>query len=150
RLAAARVRDIVTASRGSGLPRAGLRGKAGIGGSMARSIGFGAVTRSRRGHAWAEALAALRRRLCETAGFGLLLAALLLTGALYSYNPEDPSLDTAIDVGPHNFLGGDGAVLADLLRQSFGVAAFVLPIVLLGWSLRLLLDRPLQSFWLKI
>jgi S-DNA-T family DNA segregation ATPase FtsK/SpoIIIE len=117
---------------------------------MARSIGFGAVTRSRRGHAWAEALAALRRRLCETAGFGLLLAALLLTGALYSYNPEDPSLDTAIDVGPHNFLGGDGAVLADLLRQSFGVAAFVLPIVLLGWSLRLLLDRPLQSFWLKI
>jgi DNA segregation ATPase FtsK/SpoIIIE, S-DNA-T family len=104
----------------------------------------------RRLRGWSEVLAAARRRLCETLGFGLLLAALLLTAALASYHPEDPSFDTAIDAGPHNLLGGDGAVLADLLRQSLGLAAFVIPIVLVGWSLRLLLDRPLPSLWVKL
>ena len=40
--------------------------------------------------------------------------------------------------------------LRDLLRQGFGFAAFVIPVTLVGWSLRLLLDRPLRSFWLKL
>jgi DNA segregation ATPase FtsK/SpoIIIE, S-DNA-T family len=80
----------------------------------------------------------------------LLLAALLLAAALFSYDPRDPSLDTAIDVGPHNLLGNNGAVLADLLRQSLGMAAFVVPAVLAGWSLRLLLGQPIRSFWLKL
>ena len=120
-------------------------GRAGIGGSMARSIGLGAAARSRRRNGWTEVWAALKRRLCETLGFGLLLAALLLAAALFSYDPQDPSPDTAITLAPHNFLGGDGAVLADLLRQSLGFAAFVIPAVLVGWSLRLLLDRPLRQ-----
>jgi S-DNA-T family DNA segregation ATPase FtsK/SpoIIIE len=117
---------------------------------MASSIGLTAGVGARRPHAWTQAWWALRRRLFEMLGFGLLLAALLTAAALFSYDPQDPSLDTAIDVGPHNFLGHDGAVLADLLRQSLGVAAFALPLVLVGWSLRLLLDRPLQSLLLKL
>jgi DNA segregation ATPase FtsK/SpoIIIE, S-DNA-T family len=117
---------------------------------MARSIGLGAGIGARRPQAWREAWAALRRRLSEALGFGLLLAALLVAAALISYDPRDPSLDTAIDAGPQNFLGHNGAVLADLLRQSLGFAAFVIPVVLAGWSLRLLLDRPLQSLWLKL
>jgi DNA segregation ATPase FtsK/SpoIIIE, S-DNA-T family len=117
---------------------------------MARSIGFAAAMGSRRLRGWTEAWAVVRRRLYEALGFGVLLAACLLAAALFSYDPRDPSLDTAIDVGSRNFLGGDGAVLADLLRQSLGCAAFVIPIVLIGWSLRLLLDRPLRSLWLKL
>jgi DNA segregation ATPase FtsK/SpoIIIE, S-DNA-T family len=117
---------------------------------MARSIGFSAGAGARRLRAWTEALAALKRRVFETLGFGLLLAALLVAAALFSYNPQDPSLDTAIDSGAGNFLGHDGAVLADLLRQGLGLAAFLIPLVLFGWSLRLLLDRPLQSLWLKL
>jgi S-DNA-T family DNA segregation ATPase FtsK/SpoIIIE len=117
---------------------------------MARSIGLTAGVGARRPHAWTEAWSVLRRRLFETLGFGLLLAALLITAALISYDPQDPSLNTAVDIGPHNFLGHDGAVLADLLRQSLGIAAFTIPLVLLGWSLRLLLDRPLQSLVLKL
>ena len=83
-------------------------------------------------------------------GFCLLLAALLILAALLSYSPRDPSLDTAIDTPAHNFIGANGAILADLLRQGFGFAAFVIPVTLVGWSLRLLLDRPLRSFWLKL
>jgi S-DNA-T family DNA segregation ATPase FtsK/SpoIIIE len=113
-------------------------------------MGFSAGTGARRLRGWSEALAALKRRVFETLGFGLLLAALLVAAALVSYDPEDPSLDTAIDGGVHNFLGRDGAISADLLRQGLGLAAFLIPIVLFGWSLRLLLDRPLQSLWVKL
>jgi DNA segregation ATPase FtsK/SpoIIIE, S-DNA-T family len=117
---------------------------------MARSVGFSVGARGRRLRAWTEALAALKRRVFETLGFGLLLGALLVAAALFSYDPRDPSLDTAVDSGAHNFLGYDGAVLADILRQSLGFAAFVIPIVLFGWSLRLLLDRPMRSLWRKL
>jgi S-DNA-T family DNA segregation ATPase FtsK/SpoIIIE len=96
-----------------------------------------------------DALTALKRRLFESLGFALLLASFLLTLVLLTYDPRDPSLNTAVDTAPHNFLGQNGAVLADLLRQSFGLGAFLIPTVLLGWSLRLLLNRPLKSIWLR-
>ena len=99
---------------------------------------------------WADALVTLRRRLLETLGFALLLACFLLMLALLTYDPRDPSLNTAIDAAPHNFLGYSGAVLADLLRQSLGFAAFLIPAVLFGWCFRLLLNRPLKSLWLKV
>jgi DNA segregation ATPase FtsK/SpoIIIE, S-DNA-T family len=99
---------------------------------------------------WADALETLRRRLLETMGFALLLACFLLVLALLTYDPRDQSLNTAIDAAPHNFLGYSGAVLADLLRQSLGFAAFLIPIVLFGWCFRLLLNRPLVSLWLKV
>src|SRR5215472_4302090 len=105
---------------------------------------------TRRLRAWTEAWTALKRRLYEALGFGLLVAALLLAAALFSYDPQDPSFDTAIDVGPHNLLGSNGAVLADLLRQSLGLAAFVIPVVLIGWSLRLLLNRTVAALSLKL
>ncbi len=117
---------------------------------MARSIGLATGAGERRLGGWAEALTALKRRLFETLGFGLLLAALVIAAALVSYSPQDPSLDTAIDSAAHNFLGHGGAVLADLLRQGLGLAAFVIPLVLFGWSLRLVLDRPLKRLWLKL
>ncbi len=117
---------------------------------MARSMGFAVGARGRHLRAWTQPLATLKRRVFETLGFGLLLGALLVAAALFSYDPRDPSLDTAVDSGAHNFLGYDGAVLADILRQSLGLAAFVIPIVLFGWSLRLLLDRPLRSLWRKL
>ncbi len=106
--------------------------------------------RGRRARGWGETLAAVKRRFCEALGFALLLAAVLVVAALLSYHPQDPSLDTAVAIGPRNFLGRDGAVLADLLRQGFGLAALLLPLVLLGWSLRLILGRPLRSLWLRV
>jgi DNA segregation ATPase FtsK/SpoIIIE, S-DNA-T family len=117
---------------------------------MARSVAYSVRGTARRMRGWADALAALKRRLLESLGFALLLACFLLVLALLTYDPQDPSLNTAIDAAPHNFLGYSGAVLADLLRQSLGFAAFLIPMVLFGWCFRLLLNRPLASFWLKV
>ena len=117
---------------------------------MARSLGYSVRGTSRQMRGWAETLETLKRRLLETLGIVLMLACFLLVLALVTYDPPDPSLNTAVDASPHNFLGYSGAVLADLLRQSLGFAAFLIPIVLLGWCFRLLLNRPLVSLRLKV
>ncbi|MEQ1493111.1 MAG: DNA translocase FtsK 4TM domain-containing protein, partial [Terricaulis sp.] len=44
-------------------------------------------------------------------------------GAVLTYSPEDPSLNTAADSVPHNLFGGPGAMLADLAIQALGAAA---------------------------
>src|SRR4051812_13972028 len=101
---------------------------------------------------WAgqEALAVVKHRITEAFGFALLLGCLLLFLSLFTYDPRDGSLNTAVDAVPHNFLGHDGAVLADLLWQSLGLACFLIPMLLLGWSFRLMLHRPLRSTWARL
>ena len=113
----------------------------GRGDSMAKSAGR-----------WAspEALAVFKHRLSEALGFALLLGCLLLFLTLFTYDPRDGSLNTAVDATAHNFLGHDGAVLADLLWQSLGLACFLIPILLLAWSFRLMLHRPLRSTWPRL
>src|SRR5689334_10815035 len=44
-------------------------------------------------------------------------------GAVLTYSPEDPSLNTASDGATHNLFGGPGATFADLIIQTFGAAA---------------------------
>ena len=69
----------------------------------------------------------------------LLVSALLLL-ALATYHASDPSLNTATDpITPHavhNWIGLFGAYLSDLLLQSVGIAAFLLPLWLaaIGWT----------------
>ena len=116
---------------------------------MARSIGYSVRGRGRRKAGWADALMTLKRRLFESLGFGFLLGSSLLAVALLTYDPRDPSLNTAVDTAPRNFLGHSGALIADILWQSLGFAAFLIPLVLLGWCFRLLLNRPLKSIWLR-
>ena len=117
------------------------------GDSMAKSAAYRASTRMGGiGEAWAV----LRRRLVEALAFALLLASLLLLLMLLTYDGRDASLDTAVDAPPHNFLGHDGAVLADVLCQSLGLACFLIPTLLLAWSFRLLLNRPLRAIWRRL
>ena len=84
------------------------------------------------------------RRLFEGLGVALVLASLLLLLALLTYTPGDASLDTAVDAPPRNFLGRDGALVADILIQSVGLAAYLVPTVLFGWAFRLMLQRPIR------
>jgi S-DNA-T family DNA segregation ATPase FtsK/SpoIIIE len=97
-----------------------------------------------------EVFAFLKRRVAEALGFTLLLASLLLFLVLFTYDPNDASLNTAVDAMPHNFVGRDGAVLADLLWQSLGFAGFFIPFLLVAWSFRFILHRPLQASWLRL
>ncbi len=84
------------------------------------------------------------RRLFEGLGVALVLASLLLLLALLTYSPGDSSLDTAADSPIRNYLGHDGALIADALVQSIGLAAYLLPAVLLGWAFRLMLQQPIR------
>src|SRR5579864_563321 len=76
------------------------------------------------------------KRLNEVAGFVFLALGIIALLSLVSYRVQDPSWNTASDARPVNLIGYPGAYLADLLYQSFGLAAFVFPLVafLLSWK----------------
>ena len=103
--------------------------------------GFGQRV-NRQVDSWNELVANGKRRLLEMAGAALVLLSFLVAVALLTYNPADASFDTASEASPANFLGRDGALVADVLVQGLGLAAFLVPLILLGWAFRLLLQRP--------
>src|SRR5690242_8491806 len=94
--------------------------------------------------------AALRRRVRELAGLGLIALASVGAIALATWSVRDPSLSYATGGPVHNLLGVWGALAADLLMQLFGLAAItlVLPVALWGW--RLFTHRPLDRMRLRL
>jgi S-DNA-T family DNA segregation ATPase FtsK/SpoIIIE len=76
------------------------------------------------------------RRLNEVVGLVSLAAAVYLILVLVSYYPQDASWNTAApDVDARNLGGQVGAYLADILLQSLGLGAFLIPtfIIALAW-----------------
>ena len=74
--------------------------------------------------------ALMRRRLAELGGLLLAGLAVAMLVALASYNPRDPSPDTATTVQTSNLAGPVGAAYADLMLQYFGLAG-ALPVLAL-------------------
>ncbi len=110
---------------------------------------------SRRSAPWTQGLvpmallAALRRQFVAGIGLALLIASALVLLALLSYNQQDPSWNTSgqiADHGPTNLLGHAGATTADLLIQLWGIAAFLVPLILTGWALRLVVHKRITAF----
>ncbi|MFV3074733.1 DNA translocase FtsK [Niveispirillum fermenti] len=99
------------------------------------------------------ALAFLLRRLTEGAGLLVAGAGLLLLLAFLTYDSRDPSWSTAVpgeEIPTHNAMGHSGAYVADLLLQSLGYAAYLLPLFLLGWGGRLFRHNPARNFALRV
>ena len=87
----------------------------------------------------------LRRRLHDAWGGLLLAAAFFLAGALATYNPDDPSLNSSVVDGARNMLGISGAYVADLFVQVFGLVSAV-PVLVLGvWGIQIFRRRSLKS-----
>ncbi|RZJ98512.1 MAG: DNA translocase FtsK [Brevundimonas sp.] len=63
------------------------------------------------------------------------LLATLLAVALISWNPADPSLNAASSAEPTNWLGANGALFADLLMQTLGLAAWPCVLLLIAFGL---------------
>ncbi len=86
-------------------------------------------------------------------GLVLALVSVLLLLALSTYHPGDPSLNTATDTAlPHavrNWIGLFGAWLSDLLLQSIGLTAFLLPLWLGGIGWDWMRSRSGGSVWLR-
>ncbi len=92
------------------------------------------------------------RRGAELLGLLAFAVALMLLIALATFSPRDPApFFKAGGAGPaRNFIGPFGAFLAELLvRQLFGLAAHLLPLVLglLGW--KLFWFRPIEAPYTK-
>jgi S-DNA-T family DNA segregation ATPase FtsK/SpoIIIE len=66
-------------------------------------------------------------------------------GAVLTYSPEDPSLNTAADGPTHNLFGGPGALLADLAIQALGAAAPLLMAALLAAGVLRVMRRQLVA-----
>ena len=87
----------------------------------------------------------MQRRAAELGGLGLGLLGLALLVALVSYNPSDPSLNTATAQRTTNIAGPAGAVVSDMLLQGFGVAGALPGVVMLAWAWRIASRRGLGS-----
>ncbi len=87
----------------------------------------------------------MSRRMGEMGGLALGLAAIALLVALATYDPRDPSLNTATAARATNLAGPLGAMLADLLLQGFGAAGALPGLAMLAWAWRIASRRGLGS-----
>ncbi|MES2712935.1 MAG: DNA translocase FtsK 4TM domain-containing protein [Pseudomonadota bacterium] len=92
----------------------------------------------------------LRRRVQETLGLLIALAALALAVALVTHDPADPSLNTATDRAARNLTGPAGAIASDVLIQGFGMAAWLPAAMALGWAWRLATHRGMGVIALRL
>jgi S-DNA-T family DNA segregation ATPase FtsK/SpoIIIE len=77
-------------------------------------------------------------------GGALILLALVTALALFSYDPQDPSWNTAGAGHAHNWIGSFGSHGADILWQFFGLGGFLVTIVLAAWGWRIVTGRGLD------
>jgi len=90
------------------------------------------------------------RRLSEIVGVALAMGGIGLLLALGTYNPRDPSLNTATSQHATNLAGPAGSVAADFLLQGFGLAGVLPGIAMLIWAWRIASHRGLGNPWLRI
>ncbi|MDR3526392.1 MAG: DNA translocase FtsK 4TM domain-containing protein [Rhizomicrobium sp.] len=90
-------------------------------------------------HARHEVARLLKIALNRGAGFVVVAAAAAVLVALMSYNPADPSPNTATARHATNLLGPVGATAADILLQYFGFASLAFLAAPIGWGTRAML-----------
>lgn len=97
--------------------------------------------------------AALEARLIgtlgRTSGLMLLLIIAAVWASLVSWSVADPSLTHATNGAVRNALGAPGAIIADLLLQTLGLASAVALLPLMIWSFELVLSRQVASLRVK-
>src|SRR5262245_25430891 len=93
------------------------------------------------------------RRLNELIGLLVLTFGILLALSLVSFNPDDPSFNISknprLVAKPANFVGVVGAYTADLFLQTWGYAAFLVPIFLGIYAFYWLASWPVQNFGVR-
>jgi S-DNA-T family DNA segregation ATPase FtsK/SpoIIIE len=95
-------------------------------------------------------IALVRQRSARLGGLALGVLGLTLLLALLSYDPRDPSFDTATTQHATNIAGPVGAALADLLLQGFGLAGVLPGLAMLAWAWRIASYRGIGSLALRL
>lgn len=91
------------------------------------------------------------QRLNEATGIVFLVAAFLLVLSLVSYDPYDPSLNTAAEaLRPNNWIGFPGAYFADFAYNTIGGGALVVPFLFLAAGWRRVRSQAIEAPWVKV
>ena len=88
--------------------------------------------------------------LSEGVGVSLLLLAFLLAASLISYSHYDQSFNTASKSMTENLIGPVGAHAADLLIQTLGLAAALIPLLLISWGWKLITKQGVSVIWARL
>ena len=92
----------------------------------------------------------LARRAGEVAGFALAALAAVIGAALLTHSAGDPSFNSSGSGAAGNLIGRPGAYGADLLLQWLGLAAALLPLILVAWAWALLSHRGFSKRFLRL
>ena len=92
----------------------------------------------------------LLRHMAPLIGLVLACAGIALLIALGTYDAHDPSLNTAGTSATRNMVGPLGAIVSDLLLQSFGFTAVLPGLTLLVWAWRLVSQRGMGSVAVRL
>lgn len=93
----------------------------------------------------------IAHRLTDLGGIAFAGAGLGLFACLFTYDPKDPSLNTA-GTNPvvQNLLGKSGAYTADLLLQTLGAAALLIGAAFMVWGWRIVKRKPMQGLGARL
>ncbi len=83
----------------------------------------------------------ITNRLLELSGITLLFLSCFIFLSLLSFSPLDPSISNLNSSEISNLGGKIGANISDLLVQLFGYSSFILIVVLLSWSYKLIFHK---------
>lgn len=89
--------------------------------------------------------AAKNTRVNEIVAIALAALALLLGLCLWSFHPDDPSWNAAGQLGAQNWIGAVGANVSAALFQAIGLAAYLLPFLLLAAAWRRFRSRRISA-----
>jgi DNA segregation ATPase FtsK/SpoIIIE, S-DNA-T family len=91
-----------------------------------------------------------RRRLRESLGLLIIGISGFCAISVATWSAGDPSLNTATENAPQNLLGFPGAVVADQLLSTLGLATVAFLFIPLSWSLKLLAQDELPGMRWRI
>ncbi len=96
----------------------------------------------------------VKRNLVGLGGLCVIALAAALAASLATWSVSDPSLNHATGEPARNALGAPGAIIADILMQTIGLATavFLVPVVLWGWRLlaghEMRIGRKRLTYWI--
>ncbi len=92
-----------------------------------------------------SALSFIIKRLIEIFGICVSAIGILLLIALISYSPEDPNFIFPENTEIRNILGFQGSWISDLILQSIGFIAYLIPITLIFTGFNILRKKKNSS-----
>lgn len=92
----------------------------------------------------------VRRRLAEIAGGVLIVLGLAFLLSVATAHEGDPSFNRAVDAPVMNLIGPVGAFVGDFALQGLGLAALIFAFAPIIWGWKLVRDRRLDRWWLKL